>query len=165
MSFSDLTPLWEAPLLLLTVVAFTRLVGLRSFSKMSAYDFAITVAFGSTLASVVLSPDRGLVDGALAFVALFVTQWIVGFVRSHFPRMQAPLDNRPLLLMHDGRMLHENMLEARVTEADLIAKLRESGVLRMSDVRAVVFETTGDVSVLAGDMLEDRLLEGVRGSE
>lgn len=46
MTAADLAPLWEAPTLLLGIVALTRFVGLRSFSKMSAYDFAITVAFG-----------------------------------------------------------------------------------------------------------------------
>lgn len=32
-----------------------------------------------------------------------------------------------------------------------------------SEVRAVVLETTGDISVLHGDHLSERLLKGVRG--
>lgn len=38
--------------ILIAVVAFVRIIGLRSFSKMSSFDFAVTVAMGSLLASV-----------------------------------------------------------------------------------------------------------------
>jgi len=37
------------------LILFTRIVGLRSFSKLSSYDFAMTVAIGSILASTVTS--------------------------------------------------------------------------------------------------------------
>lgn len=37
---------------------------------------------------------------------------------------------------------------ALVSQADLMAKLREANVLQLSQVKAVVFETTGDISVL-----------------
>lgn len=60
------------------------------------------------------------------------------------------------------------MQEARITRADLLAKLREANVPRLDQVRAVVMETTGDVSVLhAGSedrgILDEELLDGVRG--
>lgn len=160
----DLAPLWEAPVLLVTVIALTRLIGLRSFSKMSAYDFAITVAFGSTLAATVVNPSISLGEGMLAFAVLFVVQWIVGVARTASRAVEDAADNTPLLLMRDGTILHDNLRKARVTEADLMGKLREANALRISDVRAVVFETTGDISVMHGEgEVDERLLEDVRG--
>ena len=74
------------------------------------------------------------------------------------------VDNTPLLLMHDGQVLHEHMRDARISERDLQAKLRQAGVTRPEQVLAVVLETTGDVSVLQGDgPVDPSLLEGVRG--
>lgn len=52
-------------------------------------------------------------------------------------------------------MLHDNMRKARVTESDLWSKLREANVLNLNQVRAVVFEATGDISVLHGDACDD----------
>lgn len=43
----------------------------------------------------------------------------------------------------------------------MIAKLRENNVSRLEDVRAVVLETPGDISVLHGEALDDILLDGV----
>ena len=57
------------------------------------------------------------------------------------------------------------MAKARITENDLLGKLREANVLDFSQVDAAVAETTGDISVLhreRGDTpLSDNLLDGV----
>ena len=153
----------DAVLALLAVVLVVRVVGLRSFAKMSSFDFAVTVACGSILASVLIDPDRSFVHGALTIGALLGVQWLIAQGRQRSARVRALFDNEPLLLMRDGRMLEANMRVGRITESDLRAKLREANVLEMTSVRAVVLETTGDVSVLHGEgPLEDALLEGVR---
>lgn len=66
------------------------------------------------------------------------------------------------MLMRDGRFLEDAMRETRVARDYLVAKLREANVLDLARVRAVVLETTGDISVLHGEKLEAGLLEGVR---
>ncbi len=57
---------------------------------------------------------------------------------------------------------------ADVTHEDLLEKLREANITRFDQVRAVVFETTGDVSVLSdkepGAGLDFGLIENVRGA-
>lgn len=57
-------------------------------------------------------------------------------------------------------------MTGKVTESDLRAKLREANVLELSQVQAVVFETTGDIAVLHSDKasqtVEAWLLEDVR---
>ncbi len=74
------------------------------------------------------------------------------------------MDNEPLVLMVEGEVIAENLRRARVTRDDVLEKLRQANVHRLSDVRAVVLETTGDVSVLSGDVpLDDALLDDVRG--
>ena len=58
------------------------------------------------------------------------------------------LTNTPILLMKDGKIYEKNLEKALVSHADLMAKLREANVLQFSQVKAVIFETTGDISVL-----------------
>lgn len=58
------------------------------------------------------------------------------------------MDNSPLLLMDGATVLENNLRKARVTRGDLRSKLREANVTRLSQVKAVVFETTGNISVL-----------------
>jgi uncharacterized membrane protein YcaP (DUF421 family) len=59
------------------LIAFTRLAGLRSFSKISSFDFATTVAFGSVLASTILTEDPPLVQAVVALGIIYGMQYVV----------------------------------------------------------------------------------------
>lgn len=161
----SLSGLWlivvSAVAIVATTITYTRIVGLRTFSKMSSFDFAITVAIGSLMASVTLQ-GSSLLAGIVALATLIGVQVVIAAVRQR-TGFQRVVDNQPLLLMVDGEYLHDNLRRARVTQDDVRAKLREANVLGYDQVRAVVLETTGDVSVLHGDRVPDPdLLQGVR---
>lgn len=147
------------------LIFYTRLTGLRSFSKMSAFDFAMTVAVGSLFASTVSQPSPSILLGLFTLLFLFAGQWTIAKLREENTWVSSLTDNTPVLLMRDGEFMYENMKRTKVSKADLHAKLREANVLNYEQVRAVVFETTGDVSVLHSDdasaSLSSELLEGV----
>ncbi len=146
-----------------TVILIARIVGLRSFSKMSSFDFVVTLATGSVLASVAAS-STSLANGALALAVLYTAQWIVAQLRRRTSWAVHVVDNKPIALMLEGEFVHENLTAARVTEDDVRAKLRQNNVHALRDVRAVVLETTGDVSVLHGDgPIDHDLVADVRG--
>lgn len=158
--------LWHIPVsavaMLAVVILAVRLVGLRSFSKMSSFDFAVTVSIGSILGGVVASTSP-LFEGAIAVMSLLITQGIVSWVRARRSNVATALDNTPVLLMRGQTFMDSNMLAARVTRTDVLAKLREANVLRLQDVRAVVLETTGDISVLHGPHdVDSEILSEVR---
>ena len=148
------------------LIASSRLSGLRSFSKMSAFDFVGTVAFGSVLASVVLNKDPPLLLGVFGLAMLFLMQKILAHLRMRVAWFSALVDNTPTMLMYKGAFLRDNMRRCEITEEDVIAKLREANALNFGQIHAVVFETTGDISVLhaakdSGEEFDERLLKGV----
>ncbi len=150
--------------IVLTLVAVIRVVGLRSLSKMSSFDFAVTVALGSVLGGVAAS-STSLLNGMIAVGALLATQTAIALVRQR-TSVGEVVDNTPMLLMRDGEFLDDALRSSRVTRYDVMAKLRESNVMQLDQVRAVVLESTGDVSVLYGEgAVDERLLAGVRGFE
>lgn len=148
----------------ITVIVLTRISGKRSFSKMSSFDFASTIAIGSIIASAILSKSITLSHAVLGLLCIFSLQSLIAWLR-RFKKFRNTIDNDPLLLMDGETILHENLKKAHVTEGDLRAKLREANVLELSQVRAVVFEATGDIAVLhttnQHQELKDWLLKGV----
>lgn len=164
-SWSDLVlVVLSAMAMLVGIITYVRVIGLRSFSKMSSFDFAITVAMGSLLAAVSLS-NSSLADGVVAVGSLLGLQALIAVGRSRLG-LSRLVDNRPLLLMVGTGMIEENLRRARVTADDVRAKLREANVLNYDQVRYVVLETTGDVSVVHGDGdLEPDILSDVVDSE
>lgn len=156
------TPFVDVVILLPLLIIFVRLAGLRSFAKMSAHDFVVTVATGSVVAATVLNPQTGWWTGALALAALFAGQVILGVCRARIPGLQRLMDNEPLVLMQDGKMDAMAMRVARVSEDDLRQKLRQAGVATRSKAALVVMETTGDVSVMT-DRPDDDVARDVKG--
>ena len=98
----------------------------------------------------------------MAISALLGAQFVIAKLRQASDGFEEVVQNEPVILMRDGVIFDAALRDTRVARADLIAKLREANALRFLDVRAVVLETTGDISVLHGDTLEQEILEGAR---
>lgn len=149
----------------IALIVFTRLAGKRSFSKMSSFDFAITISIGSIIAATILNQSVSFFQGTVGLVSLYILQIILAHFRK-YNKVQQLIDNKPLLLMRDGELLLDNMRKSQVTESDIRGKLREANVLQLDQVKAVVFESTGDISVLHTNnpelQIDDYLLEGVQ---
>ncbi|WP_204345062.1 DUF421 domain-containing protein [Psychroserpens algicola] len=133
----------------IAIVLITRISGKRSFSKMSSFDFAVTVAIGSIMATVIISKSVSLLQGITGLLIMYAIQMIVAYGR-RFKGIRHLMDNKPTLLMKDGKIIEGSLEKCHVTESDLKAKLREANVIQLSEIKAVVFESTGDISVLHG---------------
>ena len=135
----------------------TRTTGLRSFAKMSSFDFAMTVAMGSLLASTILTQNPPLLQAVVGLASLFGLQTGVSWLRKNTSLVPTIVDNKPLLLMAGSEVIQANLSKASVTESDLNSKLRQSGITHRDQVLAVIMETTGDVSVLKASDAEGGL--------
>ncbi len=152
--------------LVIVIIIYTRIIGLRSFAKFTAYDFAFTVAIGSIISSV-LTSSTSLVHGAIAIGGLLIIMFLLSMLQRKSSTISSLISNDPLLLMDGNKILYDNLKYARVEEDQLISKLREANVLNYDQVHAVVLESTGDISVLHSSKNEkvkfdDSLLSGVR---
>ncbi|MFN3944630.1 MAG: DUF421 domain-containing protein [Allosphingosinicella sp.] len=142
-------------------VILVRIVGLRSFSKMTAFDFVATVAVGSLIAQAGTQEEWGAFLQALAaLAAVFLVQWLLAKARMRSDTFKHLIRNSPILLMERGRYLEEAMDKTRVSRSNILEKLRTQSIDDIGSVRAVVLETTGDISILR-EGADERLLEGV----
>jgi uncharacterized membrane protein YcaP (DUF421 family) len=147
------------------IILITRISGLRTFAKMSSFDFASTIAIGSILASVVMNEGQSIIKGAVALGTIIAFQTLFSYMKRKSEKLSALLTNTPVLIMDEGKILYDNLAKTNVSEEDLIAKLREANVMNFKQVLAVVLESTGDVTVLHSDdgieLDRERLLKGV----
>ncbi|WP_150451527.1 DUF421 domain-containing protein [Arenibacter lacus] len=146
------------------IIIITRIFGLRTFAKMSSFDFASTIAVGSILAAIVINKDQGVLKGILALVCVFGFQTLFSFLVRKNDWFKKLFTNKPQMLMKDGEIYYDNLQKCNVGVSDLMAKLREANVHKFSEVQAVIFESTGDISVLhssAMDEVDSMILEDV----
>jgi uncharacterized membrane protein YcaP (DUF421 family) len=130
------------------LVILLRVSGNRTLSKLNAFDLVVTVALGSTLATILLTKDVALVEGILAFALLVGLQYIASWCSVRSGRFRKVLNSEPTLLVHRGQYLALAMRRARVAEDEILAVLRQEGLDEVAAVHAVVLESDGSFSVL-----------------
>lgn len=144
------------------LVLALRVAGKRSLAKLNAFDLVVTVALGSTLATVVLSKEVPLLEGLLAFAVLAVLQWIVSRLSVSSAWFKRLVRSDPRLLFEHGSYRDAAMACERVTRSEVDAAIRSAGLGRPDEVGAVVLETDGSLSVIARGAAELTILENVR---
>jgi uncharacterized membrane protein YcaP (DUF421 family) len=131
-----------------SLVLLLRVLGKRTLSKMNAFDLVVTVALGSTLATVLLTQDVALLEGVLAFALLIGLQLAITWLSVRSERVQGLVKAQPRLLLHRGRLLPDALRAKRITQEEICAALRAQGVGEIEAADAVVLETDGTFSVL-----------------
>lgn len=145
------------------LIVFLRVSGKRTLSKMNAFDFVVTVALGSTLATILLNRDVALAEGALAFALLIGLQFVVTWVSVRVPLVKRVVAGEPRMLLYRGQCLPQAMHQARITFDELRAAVRQQGIGSLGALEAVVLETDGSLSVVRlGEGADASSLEGMR---
>lgn len=128
-----------------------RVSGKRTLAKLNAFDLVVTVALGSTLATVLLSKNVAFVEAALAFAVLAILQFVVAWSSLRSRRFEEVAKSSPTILLSDGEFLWTAMRNERVTDDEIRSAVRSSGMGDLADVAAVVLETDGSLSVISRD--------------
>lgn len=149
----------------LWLVLVLRISGKRTLAKLNAFDLVVTVAFGSLLATVIVSRNVDWLTGALGFALLTLLQFTVASISLHWHWFRDLVRSRPTLIVSDGRFLDDAMAAERLTRGEVEAAIRNHGIGSLSRVAAVVFETDGSFSVIASDTGPLELTDDVRGAE
>ncbi len=146
------------------LILVLRISGKRSLAKWNAFDFVVTIAFGSIIATILISKDVALVEGIAAFSLLILLQYGITSASVEYPWFARLIKAEPTLLLHNGEIRQAALKDMRVTESEVKAALRAAGLASYSEAYAVVLETDGSFSVIKTRVQGDNnALSDVRG--
>ena len=137
-----------APIAYVWLIAILRLTGKRTLAQLNAFDFIVTVALGSTLATVILSNSVSLVEGALALALLTVLQLVAAWAAVHVGWFRRAITSEPTILLRDGELDSEALRRQRISEQSLRQTVRSAGFGGLELVAFMVLETNGKLSVI-----------------
>jgi uncharacterized membrane protein YcaP (DUF421 family) len=84
------------------LVVLLRSTGKRTLSKLNAFDFVVTVALGSTLATVLLSSMVSLAEGVTALALLTGLQYVVTCASVRWRPLRRAVRSEPTMLVHQA---------------------------------------------------------------
>lgn len=138
-----------------------RVSGKRTLSKMNAFDFIVTVALGSTLASIILTESVALIEGLLGLAMLIFLQFAITWLSVRSETISGLVKAEPALLYHKDHYIRSQMKRSRVTESEVQAAVREHGEGAMEQIVSVVLETDGSFSVMSSSSHDQAIPLGV----
>lgn len=134
------------------LVVLLRVSGKRTLSKLNAFDFVVTIALGSTLASIFTSKSLSLAEGVAALALLVALQLAVTWTSVRSRSFGRLIKSEPSLLLRHGELLHEAMRNERVTPDEVMSAIRDAGADEFSAASAVILESDGTLTaLLAGE--------------
>jgi uncharacterized membrane protein YcaP (DUF421 family) len=126
-----------------------RLSGKRSFSEMTPFDFVLLLIFSEALQSALVDQNDSLTGAFIVILTLVVASIGLSLLKERFPGFELVVDGAPIVVMEDGKLLHDRMQRARIDEGDILAAARQlQGIDRMDDIRSAVLERSGGISIM-----------------
>lgn len=139
------------PLAYVALVTVLRVAGKRTLSQLNAFDYVVTVALGSTLATAILSKDVAFWEGMLGFVTLALLQFVIAWTSLRWGWIERMVKADPSVLLRDGQFHDATLRRERVSRDEVRAAVRGHGFGNLAQVAAVVLETDGKISVIGKD--------------
>ena len=135
-----------AYLLLLFAV---RLIGRRTASMMAPFDLVVLFLFGGALMAGTLGDDHSMTAAVSAVFSIGLMHIAVSTLKRWSPWFGRMVDGTPVVIFERGAWHQDRMRGMRVLESDVMAAVRQKGLMRLEQVRYAVVERDGKVSIVA----------------
>lgn len=143
----------ESVLRALAVYAFLllvfRIAGKRALAEITTFDFVLLLIVAETTQQALLGEDFSLVNCFLLISTLMCVEILLSLWKRRHPLVDKILDGVPLILLDNGKLLHDRMKRSRVNEDDILVAARElHGIERLDQVKFAVLERSGGISIV-----------------
>ena len=133
----------------LFVLVVFRVSGKRSLSQITTFDFVLLLIIAEAIQQALIDTDNSMTNSFLLVLTLFAIDIGLSFLKRSSPMLEKLIDDVPLIIVADGKPIHERMSKARVDEEDVLTAARLSqGLERMDQIKYAVLEQSGGISVI-----------------
>src|SRR5436190_1309395 len=145
-------PWWE--LIVRSAVVYTfllvilRITGKRQVGQLAPFDLVLLLVLSNAVQNSMNGGDNSLVGGLISAVTLIAINYTIGFATFRSKRLEAIIEGRPQVLIHNGKLFEDVMAKAQLTHHELEAALRQAGCANIGDCHSAILENNGTISVV-----------------
>ncbi|MDQ6749824.1 MAG: DUF421 domain-containing protein [Actinomycetota bacterium] len=148
----------RATVIFFFVFALTRALGRRELSSLEPFDLILLVVTGDLVQQGVTQSDYSLTGALLAISTIGLLTLALSYASFRVRRLRPLLEGKPLVLIDDGRVVHENLRRERITLEELQSEARLAQLSSLDRVRWGILETDGKISFIPGDAQHGQIL-------
>jgi len=130
------------------LLALLRLTGKRQVGQLAPFDLVLLLVLSNAVQNSMNGGDNSLIGGLISATTLVGLNQLVGQLTYRSKRLEAIIEGRPQLLIHNGKLFEDVLGKAKLTHHELNAALRQAGCECVADVHSAILENNGAISVV-----------------
>jgi uncharacterized membrane protein YcaP (DUF421 family) len=131
------------------LLVLLRVTGKRQVSQLSPFDLVLLLVLSNAVQNAMNGGDNSLVGGVILALTLVALNFVVGFATWKSKRLEALVEGRPEILIHNGKLYSEVMTRQQLTHHELNSALRAAGCACVEEVHFAFLENDGQITVQA----------------
>ncbi len=131
------------------LLALLRITGKRQVGQLAPFDLVLLLVLANAVQNSMNAGDNSLVGGLITAATLIGLNFLVSLVTYRYKNLEAIIEGRPQILIHNGKLFEDVMAKAQLTHHELNSALRRSGCSSVAEVHSAVLENNGAISVVA----------------
>src|SRR2546427_8168712 len=143
-------PWWELVTRGLIVYVFLlvllRMSGKRQVGQLAPFDLVLLLVLSNAVQNSMNAGDNSLIGGLISATTLVGANFLVGLATYRSKKLEAIIEGRPQILIHNGKIFEEVMARAKLTHHELNAALRQAGCTCVEEVHSAILENNGSIS-------------------
>lgn len=148
----DIHPWWllivRSVVVYLFLLIVLRITGKRQVGQLAPFDLVLLLVLSNAVQNSMNGGDNSLTGGLISAAALIAFNYLVGFATFRSKRLEALIEGRPELLIHNGKLFEEVLTRTQLTRHELNAALRRAGCGCVEEVHSAILENNGAISVV-----------------
>jgi len=146
-------PWWElvvrGAVVYVFLLVLLRVTGKRQVGQLAPFDLVLLLVLSNAVQNSMNAGDNSLVGGLVSATTLVALNYLVGTLTFRSKRLEAVIEGRPQVLIHNGKLFEDVMAHAQLTHHEVQAALRQAGCSSVEEVHSAVLENNGSISVVA----------------
>ncbi len=139
----------RAMLIYFFLLVVFRVTGKRSLAQITSFDFVLLLIIGEATQQALLGDDYSVINAAIVIATLVGMELVLSLLKEWWPTLDPVLDSVPLVVVREGRVLHDRMKHERVDVGDVLAAARElHGLERLDQIKYAVIERSGGITIV-----------------
>jgi uncharacterized membrane protein YcaP (DUF421 family) len=126
-----------------------RLAGQRTLAQITTFDLVLLLIISEAIQQALIGNDNSMINAALVVLTLAGLNVSLSILKQRSKAAEKVLEDVPLVLVAEGRLLTDRMDKVRVDEDDILEAARSHhGLERLDQIRFAVLERSGDISIV-----------------
>jgi uncharacterized membrane protein YcaP (DUF421 family) len=128
------------------LVVLMRIAGKRLAGQTTTFDLIVLITLGVVLQSTAL--HKGMANGIVFVLTVFALHRLVALLCARSSMVRHLIRGKPRVLIRNGEILEQALLDEGISRAELLAGLRKLGYESAETVKLATLEETGHISAV-----------------